>query len=940
MVIFKGHISVDKKSDPKTAGAGSKSFLSWTPLSRTEEVVVDERSDYSDTVLPSVTKQFSLLQGPVETEAASHLMFVLFKNEHNEGAAAGGNDYDFESQVVLGKLVVKRELLYTSSGILKFDMNVLDDRSLDLSLSQWSIPKITVGIIIVSSPEIASYRNRMIRKFPFQPYAEVGYSFRSSKGQGLAMEQLFVSPYGLMVTHSLLSLLLPERHRQVSDAILIARDDLQNTNSDLQELTALALREFLNSMEIRGKSHDLMLAQPASYPQFSPITRENQSMSAIGERAAALERLVSTLEAISKLIAAYYGSAHKNISNLVSGGVLRNSVLAKTSGGSFMRRSVWKKSPSWQFSSINLNVHLMYSQSFPLSSLRANEKGQFSSPQRLNIPMSTDSDVVDEAVAPLRSLSRETPEAEDEGNIGTAAQYNPSGVDIFPSLTFGAFAAHALGFEEGGIRRLFSKIKPDDVKLEWMVALQASGGVKYSAIGPLIKHYPEHADALFNISANGEDPAEILSKAFLLCLRIDICIGQALGQAVTSIKTLLKLASLGVPGYEEKLKIFLIAGFFLPIESLLSSQGHEMGMLEDLDGILPLLNSIVFRLVTENVNCVQDHGYGAEEMLFHLGTNIPGICVRRDIAGRLVVDILVTKREEEVLRGAFETVMGYQEWSTSSAFRFERACPITDSPQCVYKPGCAVPDVVACAQVFAVVFTQGVNERQTLANMSGESYKQVEINVDAGMNVEVYSKRYIDVLQYFQQLVLINMQFSSSPEENVTTTRSFKVLPSKVSKTATASSDTTHSKKADDVGGHELDVYDHKIKSITEMLNDLSATIRASKDNLSEKNVNVLLKASRLSRQISGNMSILCKSGKDRTSMCVTLEEARQLVEGEIDAVGGQEIARVLRRHGVRRMNVWANTGQPMYAFNGIQCQLLPQCFRPPPGTFSGNVQT
>jgi hypothetical protein len=258
----------------------------------------------------------------------------------------------------------------------------------------------------------------------------------------------------------------------------------------------------------------------------------------------------------------------------------------------------------------------------------------------------------------------------------------------------------------------------------------------------------------------------------------------------------------------------------------------------------------------------------------------------------------------------------------------------------VYKPGCVIPEVIACVQVFAVVFTQGVNERQTLANMSGESYKQVEINLDAGLNVEVFSKHYIDVLQYFQQLVLINIQFSASPEEHETTTRSFKVLPNKASRAATASSDAAHSKKGDGVVGHELDIYDHQIKSITEMLNDLSATIRATVDNLSEKNVNVLLKASRLSRHICGNMSILCKSGKDRTSMCVTLEEARQLVEGEIDAVGGQEIARVLRRHGVRRMNVWANTGQPMYAFNGIQCQLLPQCFRPPPGTFSGNVQT
>ena len=124
------------------------------------------------------------------------------------------------------------------------------------------------------------------------------------------------------------------------------------------------------------------------------------------------------------------------------------------------------------------------------------------------------------------------------------------------------------------------------------------------------------------------------------------------------------------------------------------------------------------------------------------------------------------------------------------------------------------------------------------------------------------------------------------------------------------------------------------------MLEDLDSTIQATVLNSSEKNVGILLKASRLCRSVAGTMSILCKSGKDRTSMCVTLEQARYLIEDELEVYGGQEIIRVFRKHGVRRMNVWANTGQCLYAFNSIQCQILPMCFRPPPGTFSGSVAT
>ena len=74
--------------------------------------------------------------------------------------------------------------------------------------------------------------------------------------------------------------------------------------------------------------------------------------------------------------------------------------------------------------------------------------------------------------------------------------------------------------------------------------------------------------------------------------------------------------------------------------------------------------------------------------------------------------------------------------------------------------------------------------------------------------------------------------------------------------------------------------------------------------------------------------------------MSVTLEQSRYLVEGNNEVQGGQELCRVMRRHGVRRMNVWANTGQSLYAFNSLQRQILPTCYSPPEGTFSGSVAT
>jgi hypothetical protein len=71
--------------------------------------------------------------------------------------------------------------------------------------------------------------------------------------------------------------------------------------------------------------------------------------------------------------------------------------------------------------------------------------------------------------------------------------------------------------------------------------------------------------------------------------------------------------------------------------------------------------------------------------------------------------------------------------------------------------------------------------------------------------------------------------------------------------------------------------------------------------------------------------------------MGVTLENTRGLVE-DLGVLNGQEICQLMRAQGVRRMNVYANTGQSMFAFNQIQRRALPNCYRPPAGCHAGNV--
>jgi inositol polyphosphate-4-phosphatase len=104
-------------------------------------------------------------------------------------------------------------------------------------------------------------------------------------------------------------------------------------------------------------------------------------------------------------------------------------------------------------------------------------------------------------------------------------------------------------------------------------------------------------------------------------------------------------------------------------------------------------------------------------------------------------------------------------------------------------------------------------------------------------------------------------------------------------------------------------------------------------------NVHIILHASNLCRQLSGTHAICCKSGKDRTSMLVSLEEARLLCD-HLRVIGGRKACTDMRRFGVRRDNVEMNTGQRKYAFNDVQRIFLPKCFQPPQGTYSGNAVT
>ncbi|KAJ8571194.1 hypothetical protein ON010_g5642 [Phytophthora cinnamomi] len=200
--------------------------------------------------------------------------------------------------------------------------------------------------------------------------------------------------------------------------------------------------------------------------------------------------------------------------------------------------------------------------------------------------------------------------------------------------------------------------------------------------------------------------------------------------------------------------------------------------------------------------------------------------------------------------------------------------------------------------VTSVLFTQGINEMQSLANMVGHSGVSIQrkINSTSFHTISEYYNRFTEVCG---------------------------------------------------IGMSEVSVGSHP----DEILRNLRVSVES--ENSASKNTCILLHAADAVRSLNGGRVTYCKSGKDRTAMSTTLEQARLLVQRkrhvlqEIESGGATEygpleevkdVANTMRAFGVRIHIAKKNVGRFKYSFNSLQRKLLPEIYRPPMSTIQDMV--
>jgi hypothetical protein len=209
----------------------------------------------------------------------------------------------------------------------------------------------------------------------------------------------------------------------------------------------------------------------------------------------------------------------------------------------------------------------------------------------------------------------------------------------------------------------------------------------------------------------------------------------------------------------------------------------------------------------------------------------------------------------------------------------------------------------------AILFTQGIDLQQTVAStFANESSGGLGLQADINIRGLQQLNRYCHLIQPINVSTSFNSRDASSSSS--TGGKDDETFSSRTYSSVMTPIDESH---------------------IHPLILGTYHAITNYKNNV--KNVHMLAELERVSQYLRGCKITFCKSGKDRTGMVITYEQARYLNEKYglgYDLDGVIRLANIMRIHGTRLLVAEKNIGKKVFSINKLQAQFLPAIYRPP----------
>lgn len=415
-------------------------------------------------------------------------------------------------------------------------------------------------------------------------------------------------------------------------------------------------------------------------------------------------------------------------------------------------------------------------------------------------------------------------------------------VSVYDFTTVGAPAAHCYKFTKGGILSYQTKLKKLQSKL---------------------------SGADLDISKWPEEIREYDDLQWDLQLRMDCAFAQSLAALTCSFvrKVEVAIQNPDVVKGEDILCQLSTLGFLFQVESLLSTHSKEIGMIEDMAGAVANLSCVAF--VIQDVRDKPSNRFS-----FRMSR-------KKDVSDEAgIVKVTVShKTKREGSRSTINYIVTVQ----------------------VVTAEVELPDRLASGGEIGVtplLFTQGINEMQTIANNTERAKTELQdmVNINNLRPLKAFCEKYC---------------------------RLSVALPSHTGNYVRGSHRYRNMNQA------PLKLAEDQVTQEFRALE--AAVLDAAQSLVKTKRPEILKRSSDLCRELGGGRVTVCKSAKDRTAMSVTLEQVRilhrhhDLPDNRIPAT-----VSVMRSHGVRIENALKNTGKRQFAFNKLQRSLLPEEYRCP----------